>query len=66
MDWSSPPATRSVSDWETWTGLMFPDSGQYIVPTATSPVIIDRARDEGTYFDENVWIVHDLALARSE
>ena len=51
----------SVADWETWTGLSFPDSGQYVVPTATSPVTIDRGRDEGVYFDENVWIVHDLA-----
>jgi hypothetical protein len=30
------------------------------VPTATSPVLIDLAADEGVYFDENVWIVHDL------
>ena len=56
----------SVADWETWTGLSFPDSGPYIVPTASSPVMIDRERDEGTYFDENVWIVHDLAHAVSE
>ena len=50
----------SVSAWEGWTGLSFPDSGSYIVPTATAPVVIDRKRDEGLYFDENVWIVHDL------
>jgi hypothetical protein len=52
--------TGSVADWERWTGLSFPDSGPYVVPTATSPVMIDRERDEGVYFDENVWIVHDL------
>lgn len=51
----------SVADWERWTGLSFPDSGPYVVPTATSPVTIDRDLDEGLYFDENVWIVHDLA-----
>jgi hypothetical protein len=50
----------SVADWEGWTGLSFPDSGPYVVPTATSPVTIDRERDEGVYFDENVWVVHDL------
>jgi hypothetical protein len=31
------------------------------VPTATSPVTIDRERDEGAYYDENVWVVHDLS-----
>ena len=50
----------SIADWETWTGLSFPGSGDYIVPTATSPVTIDRERDEGVYFDQNVWVVHDL------
>jgi hypothetical protein len=50
----------TVADWETWTGLSFPDSGPYIVPTATSPVTIDRERDEGVYHDQNVWVVHDL------
>jgi hypothetical protein len=50
----------SVADWEAWTGVAFPDSGDYIVPTATSPVTIDRGRDEGVYFDQNVWVVHDL------
>jgi hypothetical protein len=50
----------SIADWEAWTGLSFPDSGRYVVPTATSPVALDRDADEGVYFDENVWIVHDL------
>ena len=50
----------SVADWTAWTGLAFPDSGDYIVPGATGPVAIDRERDEGVYFDQNVWIVHDL------
>jgi hypothetical protein len=50
----------SVADWERWTGLTFPDSGPYIVPTATSPVTIDLGQDEGVYFDQNVWVVHDL------
>jgi hypothetical protein len=52
--------TGSVADWESWTGLSFHDDGPYVVPTATSPVLIDHGRDEGVYFDENVWIVHDL------
>jgi hypothetical protein len=51
----------SVADWERWTGLAMPESGLYVVARATSPVRIDRERDEGVYYDENVWMVHDLA-----
>jgi GNAT superfamily N-acetyltransferase len=50
----------TVADWERWTGLSFPDSGPYVVPFATCPVLIDRDRDEGVYHDQNVWMVHDL------
>jgi hypothetical protein len=50
----------TVAEWESWTGLTFPDSGDYVVPTATSPVAIDRNQDEGVYLDQNVWVVHDL------
>jgi hypothetical protein len=50
----------SVADWESWTGLRFPESGDYVVEGATQPVRIDRERDEGVYFDQNVWMVHAL------
>ncbi|MBA2382087.1 MAG: GNAT family N-acetyltransferase [Chloroflexi bacterium] len=50
----------TVAEWEEWTGLSFPDSGEYVLPTATSPMTMDRDRDEGVYFDQNVWVVHDL------
>ena len=50
----------SVADWESWTGMAFPESGRYVVPPATQPVVIDRERDEGVYFDQNVWMVHAI------
>jgi hypothetical protein len=50
----------SVSDWESWTNMLFPDSGSYVIPFATQPLLIDRASDEGVYHDQNVWMVHDL------
>ena len=50
----------SVADWESWTGMAFPESGRYVVPQATQPVVIDRERDEGVYFDQNVWMVHAI------
>jgi len=50
----------SVADWESWTGMSFPETGSYVVPQATRPVDIDRERDEGVYYDENVWMVHPI------
>lgn len=51
----------TVAEWEAWTGMVFPDSGQYVVPGACEPVTIDRDADLGSYHDPNVWIVHGLA-----
>ena len=54
-------ATRvlgTVAQWEEWTGLVFPDSGSYVVPGALVPVEIDRERDEGLYLEPGVWMVH--------
>ena len=50
----------SVADWRGWTGLDFLESGPYVVKGGTSPVMINLERDEGVYFDQNVWVVHDL------
>ncbi|HET9345572.1 MAG TPA: hypothetical protein VFO05_07715 [Candidatus Limnocylindrales bacterium] len=50
----------SIADWESWTGLRFPESGEYLLAGGTSPVSIDLDRDEGVYYDQNVWVVHDL------
>ena len=50
----------TLSEWEEWTGMAFPESGQYVVPGACEPVTIDRAAGRGTYHDPNVWIVHAL------
>ena len=59
----SPRAMKmqgTVAEWESWTGQDFPGSGSYIVPFAASPVQIDRERDEGVYYDPNVWVVHTI------
>jgi GNAT superfamily N-acetyltransferase len=50
----------SVGDWERWTGEVFPDTGDYLLPVAAAPIHIDREADEGVYYDPNVWVVHDL------
>jgi hypothetical protein len=55
--------TGTVSEWEDWTGLVFPESGTYIVPDALVPITIDRARDEGRYVEPNFWMHHATAAA---
>jgi GNAT superfamily N-acetyltransferase len=51
----------SVGEWEDWTGLSFPESGQYIVAGALQPVTIDREADVGHYADPNVWMRHPVS-----
>jgi len=57
----APESSRvpgTVAQWEEWTGMVFPESGSYVVPGALVPVEIDRERDEGLYVEPNVWMVH--------
>ena len=48
----------TVAAWEEWTGMAFPESGDYVVPGALVPVAIERERDEGRYVEPNVWMRH--------
>lgn len=50
----------SVAEWETWTGMVFPESGDYVVPGALDLVTIDRAKDRGEYLETNLWMEHPL------
>ncbi len=50
----------TVSEWERWAGMKFPESGQYVVPGALTPVRIDRENDVGCYVEPNVWVHHEL------
>jgi len=52
-----------VKDWEAWTGMRFPASGDYVVPGALTTVRIDRARDRGRYVEPNVWMLHPVGPA---
>ena len=50
----------SVSEWEGWTGLVFPGSGNFIVDRALVPVRIDRRKNVGSYIEPNVWVIHKV------
>jgi GNAT superfamily N-acetyltransferase len=59
---SCPESTRiaaSVADWESWTGMAFPESGDYVVPGALGLVRIDHDRGIGEHVEPNVWVRHD-------
>jgi hypothetical protein len=58
------PAPRSVrimgtvGEWEEWTGMAFPESGEYVLPGGLATVEIDRERDVGCYWEPNLWMQH--------
>jgi len=54
----SQTMTGTVADWERWTGLSLPDSGEYVIPEGLSTLRIDRDEDRGTYVEPNVWMRH--------
>jgi GNAT superfamily N-acetyltransferase len=48
----------SVAEWEAWSGLKFPEDGEYVVPGGLVPV---RMRDgQGLYVEPNVWMRHPV------
>lgn len=54
----------SADEWEAWAGTPLPESGEYVVPGALSPVQIDRVLNIGRYVEPNVWVHHPLTTAR--
>ena len=52
--------TGTITEWEDWTGMAFPDSGDYWFPGGLATVHIDRDRDRGSYWEPNVWMRHTL------
>jgi hypothetical protein len=48
----------TVADWESWTEMPFPESGDYVFPEGLATVRIDREADLGDYWEPNVWMVH--------
>lgn len=52
--------TGSIADWQSWTGMYFPQSGQYIVPNALVPVTVDVLRQQVEYIEPNLWMLYLL------
>jgi hypothetical protein len=58
------PATESmvivgtVSEWESWASMKFPDSGRYVVPEALDTLHVDREHDVAQYIEPAIWVRH--------
>lgn len=48
----------TVAQWEKWTGLRFHGSGEFVVPGALCPIVVDVESDVGRYEEPNVWMEH--------
>jgi GNAT superfamily N-acetyltransferase len=48
----------TVAEWEGWTGLAFPESGEYVFPAGLAPLHVDREADRASYWEPNVWMIH--------
>ena len=55
---ASQTLTGTVAEWEEWSGLALPSSGDYVVPRGLSVLHVDREADLGTYVEPNIWIRH--------
>lgn len=54
----------SIDDWESWTGMKFPETGEYVIPDALAPIKIDRPMNLGRYIEPNVWVHHPITAKR--
>ena len=52
--------TGTVAEWEEWTEMAFPESGEYVIPGGQATLAIDREQDVGRYAEPNVWMLHEL------
>lgn len=50
--------TGSVSEWEEWVGMPFPEDGVYTFPGGLAPLTIEE--ETGRYWEPNVWMHHVL------
>ena len=61
-DESSDPTslriTGTVAEWERWTAMVFPESGDHVFPEGLAPLCVDMPADRGSYWEPNVWMVH--------
>ncbi len=55
---ASQEMTGTVEQWTGWTGLPFPETGDYVIPDGLATLRIDRDADLGRYVEPGVWVQH--------
>ncbi len=55
---TSQVMTGTVKEWEEWTSMPFPVSGDYVIPDGLTLLHIDREADRGEYREPNIWMRH--------
>ena len=45
-----------AADWEAWTGMRFPEDGDYVFPHCLAPLVVHDG--VGTHIEPNVWMRH--------
>lgn len=55
---ASQTMTGTVAEWEEWSGIALPSTGDYVIPQGLSVLHVDREADLGTYVEPNIWIRH--------
>lgn len=55
---NSQTMTGTVAQWEEWSGMALPATGDYVIPQGLSVLHIDREADLGSYTEPNIWIRH--------
>ncbi|PHM23339.1 GNAT family N-acetyltransferase [Xenorhabdus ehlersii] len=60
------PALRSMDiygtleQWQEWTGMKFPQSGEYVIPGGLVPLVVDVEKQMAYYIEPNLWMYHSL------
>jgi hypothetical protein len=53
--------TGTVAEWQQWTGLALPGTGDYVINGGLVPLWVDVHADQGIYREPNVWVHHPPA-----
>jgi GNAT superfamily N-acetyltransferase len=57
----STDVVGSVAEWERWTKMTFPASGDYWIPEGLAPLRVNIEKDFGQYIEPNLWVMHPLS-----
>ncbi|MDZ5474221.1 GNAT family N-acetyltransferase [Bacillus sp. 31A1R] len=49
-----------IADWEKWTGMKLPLTGEYVIPGALVPLVVNIEENKAVYVEPNVWLRHHL------